>query len=108
MEWRLAAVFCAAAALAACGTVKDEEARQKDIGQQTADISSDTRVLGEAQAAVNEVIRVQDDCEAVRPLVPKASSELDKAGERVRTVAGRTTLDGLRSQLRAVAQSCGV
>ena len=105
MTWR--AAVAGAAILAACSPVKDAEDRQKDIGQQTADISSDTRVLGEAQAAVNDVLRVQDDCEAARPLIPKASTALDEAAGRVRTVTGRTTLDGLRSQLRAVAQSCG-
>jgi hypothetical protein len=96
-----------ALAVTACGGVKKEEDRQKDIGQQTADISSDTRVLGDASAAVNEVVRVQDDCDAARPLIPKANSELEKAGERVRTVTGRTTLDGLRNQLRTIAANCG-
>jgi CHASE3 domain sensor protein len=96
-----------AAALTACGGVKEAEDRQKDIGQQTADITSDTRVLGEASAAVNEVIRVQDDCEAARPLIPKANAELEKASARVRTVTGRATLDSLKSQLRAISQNCG-
>ena len=96
-----------AVALAGCGAVKDEENRQKDIGQQTADITSDTHVLGEASAAVNDVIRVQDDCEAARPLIPKANAALETASARVRTVTGKTTLDGLRSQVRAIAQSCG-
>jgi len=94
-------------ALAACGGVKDAENREKDIGQQTADISSDTRVLGDASAAVNAVIRVQDDCEAARPLIPAATEALATAAERVRTVTGRTTLDGLKSQLRTIAQNCG-
>jgi len=96
-----------AVALTGCGAVKDEENRQKNIGQQTADISSDTHVLGEASAAVNEVIRVQDDCEAARPLIPKANAALETASARVRTVTGKATLDGLKSQLRAIAQSCG-
>lgn len=95
-----------AVALVGCGAVKDEESRQKDIGQQTADISSDTRVLGEASAAVGDVIRVQDDCDAARPLIPRAEAELQKASDRVRTIAGRTTLDGLKSQLRNIAQNC--
>jgi hypothetical protein len=94
-------------ALIGCGAVKDEENRQKDIGQQTADISSDTRVLGEASAAVNAVIRVQDDCEAARPLIPAANAALETAAGRVRTITGRTTLDGLKNQIRTIAQSCG-
>ena len=93
--------------LAGCGPVKDAENRQKDIGQQTADISSDTRVLGDASAAVNAVIRVQDDCEAARPLIPAANDALETAAARVRTVTGRTTLDGLKSQLRTISQTCG-
>ena len=95
-----------AVALAGCGAVKDEESRQKDIGQQTADITSDTRVLGDASAAVNDVIRVQDDCDAARPLIPKAEAALRAATDRVRTVTGKTTLDGLKSQLRTIAQNC--
>jgi len=95
-----------AVALAGCGAVKDEEKRQENIGQQTADISSDTRVLREASAAVNDVIRVQDDCDAARPLIPKANAALETASARVRTVTGRTTLDGLKNQLRTIAQNC--
>ena len=95
-----------AVALAGCGAMKDEENHQKDIGQQTADISSDTRVLGDASAAVNDVIRVQDDCDAARPLIPKANAALETASARVRTVTGKATLDGLKSQLRTIAQNC--
>jgi hypothetical protein len=95
-----------AVALAGCGAVKDEENRQKNIGQQTADISSDTQVLREASAAVNDLIRVQDDCDAARPLVPKANTALETATARVRTVTGRTTLDGLKNQVRTISQNC--
>jgi hypothetical protein len=95
-----------AVALVACGGIEDAEKRERNIGDQTADISSDTRVLGEASAAVNEVIRVQDDCEAARPLIPKAQEAVETATSRVRTVTGRTTLDGLKSQLRTIAQNC--
>lgn len=92
--------------LFACGGVKDAEDRQKDIGQQTADITSDTQVLRDASDAVSEVIRNQDDCEVARPAIPKAIAKLDEAARHVRTTAGRTTLDGLRSQVRAIAQNC--
>ncbi len=93
-------------ALAGCGGIKDAEKRERNIGDQTADITSDTRVLGDASAAVNAVIRVQDDCEQARPLIPAAEDALRTASERVRTVTGRTTLDGLKSQLRNIAQNC--
>ena len=100
-------IVIAVAALAACGGIKEAEDRQKDIGQQTADITADTQALADASAAVNEVIRVQDDCEAARPLIPAANAALDTASGRVRTVTGRTTLDGLKSQLRTIASACG-
>ncbi|MDP9324959.1 MAG: hypothetical protein M3O87_00290 [Candidatus Dormibacteraeota bacterium] len=96
-----------AVALTGCGGVKDEQARQKDIGQQTADITSDTRVMGEASAAVNDVIRNQDDCDVARPAIVKANAALEKASSQVRTITGRTTLEGLKNQVRTVANSCG-
>jgi hypothetical protein len=96
-----------AVVLTGCGAVKNEENRQKNIGQQTADISSDTHVLGEASVAVNAVIRVQDDCEAARPLIPAANAALETASARVRTVAGQATLDGLKNQVRTISLACG-
>ena len=93
-------------ALAACGGIKEAEQRERNIGDQTAAISSDTRVLGDASAAVNAVVRVQDDCEQARPLIPAAKDALEKATAQVRTATGRTTLDGLRSQLRTIDQNC--
>jgi hypothetical protein len=96
-----------AVALAACGGIKDAEQRERNIGDQTADITSDTRVLGDASAAVNAVVRVQDDCEQARPLIPAANEALETATARVRTSTGRTTLDGLKNQLRTITQTCG-
>ena len=95
-----------AVALAGCGGIKEAEQRERNIGDQTADITSDTRVLGDASAAVNAVLRVQDDCEQARPLLPAANDAVEKAAGQVRTPTGRTTLDGLRSQLRTIAQNC--
>jgi hypothetical protein len=106
MTARAWVVVAVAVALAGCGGIKEAEKRERNIGDQTADIASDTRVMGDASAAVNAVIRVQDDCEAARPLIPAAEDALRTASERVRTIAGRTTLDGLRNQLRTIAQNC--
>jgi hypothetical protein len=103
---RTAAWVVLAATRAACGGIKEEEKRQRNIGDDTADISADTQTLREASAAVNEVIRVQDDCEQARPLVPKAQAALDEAGKRVRTVAGRASLDSMRAQVRGLSQAC--
>jgi len=94
-------------ALAGCGGIKEAEKRERNIGDQTADISSDTRVLGDASAAVNAVIRVQDDCEQARPLIKAANDALETATARVRTPTGRATLDGLKNQVRTIAQTCG-
>jgi hypothetical protein len=99
---------CAVLALsfAACGGIKEAEKRDRDIGQQTADITSDRQVLGDASAAVNEVIRNQDDCDVARPAITKAITKLDEAARHGRTATGRTTLDGLRAQVRGIAQNC--
>lgn len=105
-ELKTALVIAVACALAACGGVKQEQERQKDIGQQTADITSDTRVLEDASAAVNEVIRNQDNCDVARPAIVKANAELEKAEGRIRTITGRTTLDGLKSQVRTISNNC--
>ena len=56
---------------------------------------------------MNEVIRVQDDCDAARPLITTANAALETASGRIRTITGRTTLDGLKSQVRTVASACG-
>jgi hypothetical protein len=55
---------------------------------------------------VNAVIRVQDDCEQARPLIPAANDAVEKASGQVRTPTGRMTLDGLKSQLRTISQNC--
>lgn len=95
-----------AVALTGCGGIKEAETKQKDLGQQVGDIGSDMHVLRDASAAVNEVIRVQDDCELARPAIPKAQAALDEAEKRVRTVAGRASLDALRAQVRSLSQNC--
>ena len=48
----------------------------------------------------------EDDCEQARPLYPKAQAALDEAGKRVRTVAGRASLDSMRAQVRGLGQAC--
>jgi hypothetical protein len=106
MRSRAWVVTVFAVALAGCGGIEEAEKRERNIGDQTADITSDTRVLGDASAAVNAVLRVQDDCAQARPLIPAAEEALRIANERVRTVTGRATLGGLESQLRNIAQNC--
>jgi hypothetical protein len=107
MRSRAWVVTVFAVALAGCGGIEEAEKRERNIGDQTADITSDTRVLGDASAAVNAVLRVQDDCAQARPLIPAANEALETATARVRTPTGRITLDGLRNQLRTISQNCG-
>ena len=99
----LVAVALSTLALFGCGEKKE---RSDDIGVQTGRIASDTRVLGDAQAAVNEVVRNGADCEAARPAIPEANRKIDEAAGRVQTAAGRATLDAMRVQVKRVAEIC--
>jgi hypothetical protein len=95
------------ALLALFGTAcKEKELPKEGLGQNTADITSDTSVLREAQGAVNEVVRNAGDCEMAKPHIATATVKLDDAEKNLRTVSGRTTLDALRKQLRTVAENC--
>jgi hypothetical protein len=98
------AALCASLALA-CGPQKDETAA-KELGQQTADITADTQILREGNAAVNEVIRNATDCAVARPAITAADAKLDELAGRVRTATGRQTLEGLRSQVAKVKELC--
>lgn len=102
--WASALLFT----LVACGGAEDSkpEPPPRNIGHQTADIVADTRLLREASAAVNEVIRNQDDCAAARPAIAAATKRIDEANRRVRTAVGRTSLAALQAQLGNVAQIC--
>lgn len=94
--------------VAGCGGAaeKSAEPASKSLGQQTADITSDTRLLREASAAVNEVIRNQDDCAVARPAIEAATAKLDEAAGRVRTQAGQVSLQSMRTQVGNVANIC--
>jgi hypothetical protein len=95
-------VILGAAVLA--GACKPESAQVgKDVGEATAD----TEVLKAASAAVNELVRVSDDCELARPLMPKATAAVDEAARNLKTATGRATLDALRSQISKVQSACG-
>jgi PBP1b-binding outer membrane lipoprotein LpoB len=102
----LAAVLCAAAVLAGCAGEKAPEPKADDIGAQTARIANDTQVLGEAQAAVNEVVRNAPDCEVAKASMAEANRKIEEAEAKVQTATGRTTLDAMRQQVRRVAELC--
>src|SRR5688500_11426153 len=99
------AMLMAAALMVSCGG-GDDTPPARNIGHQTGDIASDTRVLREASAAVNEVLRNQDDCAAARPAIEAATAELDEADKSVRTQAGKVSLQSLRTQVSNVANIC--
>ena len=78
----------------------------RDPGRDAADIASDTRVLQDAQGAVNDLIRAGGDCEAIRAAKGPALAKLDEATGKVRTAAGRQTLEALRKQAGNTISSC--
>jgi uncharacterized lipoprotein len=87
--------------LSACGP-EQRSKRQQEV----ANISSDTAALEEASAAANAVIRNNMDCDTVNAAMPEANKRLEEAAGRIRTPAGRATLEALKNQVRAVAQNC--
>ena len=97
-------VLATAALLAGCSSKPDPG--KKTLGQQTADITEDTRTLEDATAAVNSVVRNSTDCEVVKAALPDANRRLDEAKGKLKTVAGMTSLDALRAQVKSVAQNC--
>jgi hypothetical protein len=79
---------------------------EKTFGEQVAGVEADTAALREANGAVNEVIRNSGDCDLARPLIAPANTKLDEVGRRLRTAAGRATLESLRAQLKRVSDNC--
>jgi CHASE3 domain sensor protein len=100
---RGAALVLLPALLGGCQKSKDEP---KNLGEQMADVTVDTQVMRDAQAAVNEVIRASSDCELAKPAIAAANMKLDEAARHVRTAAGNATLDALRKQVRNVQDAC--
>lgn len=88
----------AAAGLSACSS--------GEAPKDTTAIAQDTRVLEDAQAAVNVVIRAAPDCEAMASAKEEAQQKLQDAAQRVQTAAGRQTLEMLQKQLGAALGAC--
>ena len=91
--------------LAAC---QQDEGSSKNLGEQTAGVISDTRVLKEAQAAANDLVRNAGDCQAVQEKAAGVNQKLDQAAGDVQTVTGRTTLEALRKRVHDIEEVCGV
>ena len=56
--------------------------------------------------AQNAVIRNNMDCDTVNAALPEANRKLDEAAGKIRTPAGRATLESLKAQVRTAAQNC--
>lgn len=79
-----------------------------DAGSATAKIVSDNRVVKEAEAAANEVVRSAGDCDAVKAAYPDAIAKLDAAEPQAKTQTGRTILQTLRKQVKTAGEACGL
>ncbi len=99
----LSTIVLAVSVLSSCAGEKE---KKSDLGAAAANTAVDTATLRESQAAVNDVIRNAADCDAAKPLLAGAKAKLDEAEGRLRTPAGRETLNAQRNQLRAVEQAC--
>jgi hypothetical protein len=95
--WVVVALFAAVA----CSSEK-----KHDIGQDTANIVSDTNVMEEAEAAANSVIRNASDCDAVKATLPEADQKLAEASTKIRTQAGQVALQTLKTQVQRVRELC--
>ena len=89
--------------LSLCGCGGGEPNKRQ---QAVANITSDTAVLEEASSAANAVIRNNMDCDTVNAALPEANHKLDEAASRIRTPAGKATLESIRAQVKAIAQNC--
>ncbi len=90
-----------------CGSKSTpDEPPKRDIGAQTADISSDTKVVGEANAIVGDIIRNQGDCTIVKAGYAEADAKLRDALSRARTSTGKSTIEGLQKQVKTFYDAC--
>ena len=109
---RALAIAAAVALAAACGGQEPAPPTpapvpaNRNLGDMMADTTWDTQVLREATGAANEVVRAAGDCEAVQALIGEAKSKLEAAVPRLKTTAGRNSLDALRKQVAKVEELC--
>jgi len=103
---RAVVLMVVAGTIWACREKESAKDAAEDVGQQTPHIAADTVVIRQAQAAVNEVVRKAPDCPAARAAMEEARVQLDEAAEKVKTIAGRATLDTLEKQLARIAELC--
>jgi hypothetical protein len=105
------AAALAASVTAACGGKEPAPTptpapANRNLGDMMADTTWDTQVMREATGAANDVVRAAGDCEAVQALIAEAKARLEAAAPRLRTTAGRNSLDALRKQVAKVEELC--
>ncbi len=90
--------------VASCGNGSDEGG----LGDQVSDVVTDTELMREANAAANQIIRNQTDCEVVKSSIEEVRQKLDEVENKLQTSAGRTAVQPLRKQVNTIAEACGV
>ncbi len=78
------------------------------LGNQISDTAADTQMMKEAQSAANRIIRNMADCDAVKTDIEEVWSKLDEVEAKIRTAAGRSTIQTLRKQVNNVTDTCGI
>ncbi len=90
--------------VASCSSGSDEGG----LGEQVSDVVTDTELMREANAAANQIIRNQTDCEVVKSSIEEVRQKLDEVESKLQTSAGRTAVQPLRKQVNTIAEACGV
>jgi PBP1b-binding outer membrane lipoprotein LpoB len=103
---RAALALACALVLIGCSREKKPPEVSQDPGDQAARVANDTKVLGDAQQAVNAVVRNAPDCDAAKASMEEANRKIEEASAAVQTAAGRATLDAMRQQVLRVSQLC--
>jgi hypothetical protein len=88
-----------------CGGGSNES---ETLGNQISDTAGDTQLMKEAQSAANRITRNMADCEAVKADIDEVWSKLDEVEAKLRTAAGRSTIQTLRKQVKNVTDTCGI
>ena len=55
---------------------------------------------------MNEVVRNAPDCPAARAAIAEAKARLEEATGKIRTIAGRSSLETMRQQMSRIEQLC--
>jgi hypothetical protein len=90
--------------VASCSNGSDEGG----FGDQVSDVVTDTELMREANAAANQIIRNQTDCDVVKSSIEEVRQKLDEVESKLQTSAGRTAVQPLRKQVNTIAEACGV